>query len=335
MNSIAAESRGNPQSLFSQGLIDLVDLGDLLSLCLPVQDVFRSISARVCSLLDCGGTRLYLLQRDRKSLYVAAVWKESDLIEREDMGIVASELARLCLSSKRIVMNSLEAVGYAGCGVLLPLFRGSEVVGVLELRFPIRPASVDQLEKDCMIISEVVSPVVVNSLIFERNRAAAFTDLTTELPNRRAFETALEDFIAASQNVYCRVEGAVIAIEIAGLFGVGVHASDAVLCQLANILRRSLRDMDFLARSRSDEFLLLLPEVTEYETLNVIARIEHEVQQERWEDPCPIRVKLNFGWSVVGKDGATVTSLLASARVRMNLSKTDPRDRKVLLFPRA
>ena len=338
MNLTLAESRGVHESLASQNLADLIDLGDLLARSLPVEDVFRAISVRVCSLLNCDATRLFLLTKDRKSLYLAGSWTTQPAGGNDDNSVSIPESALRCLSSKQIVIGTLETVGDGGCTVAIPLLRGSEAIGVMELVFPGRPASADELRSDLTEISEVVSPAVVNAVIFERNQAAATVDTTTQYPNRRAFDLALEHKIAEAHSDRSSGSLSILAIDIEDFVGVnqalGFGGGDEVLRNIANILQRNLREMDLLARSHDDEFLVLLPEAQD-ETLNIISRIQDSVGREPWAyGGAPIRIKLNFGWAVFGKDGQTAASLLASARIRKNSLKVSPRDLKVLLFRR-
>lgn len=336
MNSTLAESRGLHESFAKQNLADLIDLGDLLARSLPVGDVFRAISVRVCSLLNCDAARLFLLTKDRKSLYWAGSWTTEAATANEGNPVSIPGSTVRCLSSKQVVIGAPETVGDPGWTVAIPLLRGSEAIGVMELVFPGTPASIDEIRSDLTKISEIASRVIVNAMIFERNRSAALVDMITEQPNRRAFDLALEHRIA---EVHSKPSGgslSILVIDIEDFAGVnhtlGFGGGDELLGRIANILQRNLREMDLLARSHGDEFLVLLPEAQD-ETLSIISRIQDSIGREQWVyNGAPIRIKLNFGWAVFGKDGQTASSLLASARIRKNSLKVSPRDLKVLLF---
>ena len=329
MNSIPAESCELPASSDPQILVDLTDLGDLLAPSLPLRDVFRAISVRICSILKCDALRLFLLERDRKTMFLARSWGRS-----ENGEVRPGSAALECLSLKEVVIQK----GKDFQSVAIPVFRGSEILGVMELDMPFWRTSEGQLRSQCNIISEIVSPAVVNAIIYERNQAAAYTDLTTQLPNKAMFDHVLENSIAKA---YSDKGGqvAVLAIDVDGFAtinqAIGSPAGDEVLCRIANFLQRSMRETDLLGRSHADEFVVLLPDTTEKTALRIISRIKNEVRYEPWEDNgVPIRLQLHFGWAVSGKDGETASALLACARIRKNASKKTSCDQKVLLFPR-
>jgi diguanylate cyclase (GGDEF)-like protein len=114
----------------------------------------------------------------------------------------------------------------------------------------------------------VVGSAVVVRLLSERIEAlvaslgaAARTDSLTGLANRLAFEDAYRREVARAKR-----EGAGFALLLADLDQlkeindrIGHHAGDHAICEVANVLRRTLRGTDFAARIGGDEFAVLLP----------------------------------------------------------------------------
>src|SRR5207244_12366724 len=95
----------------------------------------------------------------------------------------------------------------------------------------------------------------------ERLAASARTDPLSGLANRRAFEQALEQRLAAA----APEPFAVLMLDVDGLKQVndarGHAAGDAVLKRVAAVLNSDLRETDLATRWGGDEVLLLMPGV--------------------------------------------------------------------------
>src|SRR5207253_4107332 len=108
-----------------------------------------------------------------------------------------------------------------------------------------------------------VAPLVLSSMALERSRANALTDPTTDLPNERAFYLVLENQIAEAQRKQGDRPLTILAIDIKNFEDInrrfGHAAGDRALNFAAQLVKDNLRQMDFLARSTGDEFLVILP----------------------------------------------------------------------------
>lgn len=97
----------------------------------------------------------------------------------------------------------------------------------------------------------------------------ALHDPLTSLPNRRYFEEELDKSLAHHTR-YGRM-GALVMIDANDFKTIndtlGHLAGDAVLCHIAEVLRRNLRTSDVVARVGGDEFCIILHEVTPAEAL--------------------------------------------------------------------
>ncbi len=317
--------------------LELSDLNELMAGSLSVRDVFRSVSSRVSEIANCSSTRLWLLDENRTHLRPAGRWEREPADESQEDLQSTEEPANRCFDGKRILFDSRRA-GATPKGAAIPLFRGAEVIGVMQLFFNHAGWLPDRIALQLEEIGTLVSPVIVASMISERSRAHALTDTVTQLPNERAFYSFLEDHIAASQGIGAYRPFSVLAIDIKNFQGInktaGHSSGDAMLRQVGQVARENLREMDFFARSHNDEFLAVLPTASEDVTLEIIARIEQAVEECALQSAIP-RIGLNIGWAAFGRDGDTGAALLARARLRKTISKELPDSRKFLLFPQA
>lgn len=94
----------------------------------------------------------------------------------------------------------------------------------------------------------------------ERMKALAHTDALTGLPNRRAFEAALQAAIDSCEPF------ALAMIDVDDMKGIndnfGHHCGDRALVEISNALKKTIRDSDMVARIGGDEFAVILPQAS-------------------------------------------------------------------------
>ena len=84
------------------------------------------------------------------------------------------------------------------------------------------------------------------------------------------------------------------------------HATgDRILAFTGQIIKNQLRQMDFLARSASDEFTAVLPTASKEIAFEIIGRIERAFVTRPFEtiEGEKVYLKLNFGAATFGRDG--------------------------------
>jgi diguanylate cyclase (GGDEF)-like protein len=150
------------------------------------------------------------------------------------------------------------------------------------------------------------------------NRQMAHHDLLTGLPNR-AFNLKLFSELLAGPWPEAGSPGSkltVFCLDLDGFKGVndrfGHAAGDAVLVAVANRLRASVRDADFVCRIGGDEFVILLPNITDGEAAAVARRIISRVS-EPFEFAPTARIGASIGLASAPRDGVTADELLSAA----------------------
>lgn len=292
-------------------------------------DIFRLVSSRMRDLIPFQTTVLHLLDESRTQLRVVEAEGPGADRQRARSVDMNDNLAGKCYLSQRVETDD-------GLSIAIPLSRGTEVFGVLELFFE---TNSDLASVDVALLEAVgtrVAPLVLSALAFERSQANALTDVTTDLPNERAFYLVLENQINEAQRNPERRPVIVLAVDIKNFDDVnqrfGHAAGDRVLNFAAQIIKDNLRQMDFLARSADDQFLASLPTASSDVSREVMARIETGFQRKlQITESDSIEIELNFGWAAFGEDGETSDQLLRAARMRKDQSKS-ARSPKVLWF---
>ncbi len=150
------------------------------------------------------------------------------------------------------------------------------------------------------------------------NRLMAHHDLLTGLPNRALNQKLFAEMLdgpwpdAASGpsklTVFC--------VDLDGFKGVndrfGHATGDAVLVTVAKRLCASVRDADVVCRIGGDEFVILLPDITDGGAAAVARRIIARVAEPFEFEPAA-RVGASIGLASAPRDGVTADELLSAA----------------------
>lgn len=188
-------------------------------------------------------------------------------------------------------------------------------------------------------VGERIAPLFLSSIAFEQSLSSALTDSLTNLPNERAFYLILENQIAESQRQREQRPLTILTIDIKDFDGLnqkfGHSTGDRILSFAAENIKAQLRKMDFLSRSTSDEFLVVLPTASEAFTREIIGRVESAFKSGAFEIPGQekIYLELNFGAATFFKDGETAPQLLQNARMEKQQAKSGA-DSNILRFPK-
>jgi diguanylate cyclase (GGDEF)-like protein len=317
---------------------------------LKIPDMFRLVSKRIEELIPFATCVLFLADRSKTKLKVAqafgvnaAAFSRVETNSREGLAgeVFLSKKVQVdeeLLRDKKVITP--DALKNLNSSIAVPLLRDElEVFGVLALYGDQEKAFDSKTAPLLKAISSRISPLFLSSMTFERNLENALTDTLTNLPNERAFYLVLENQIAEAQRFREQRSLTVLSVDIKNFdelnkkFG---HAlGDQVLTFTAKIIKGQLRQMDFLARSSSDEFLAVLPTASEEITKVIIERIEKAFAANAFELPENQKeyIKLNFGAATFVKDGETAEELLNRAVLKKQQNKSAVNG-QILWFPR-
>jgi diguanylate cyclase (GGDEF)-like protein len=144
-------------------------------------------------------------------------------------------------------------------------------------------------------------------------RELADTDPLTNIPNRRSFEKRLQDELDRARR-YDQVLTLVLldADDFKRINDSRGHAAgDRVLKQIAAMLKRELRTMDFVARIGGEEFVIILPETGGTGARLFTDRVLRRVSQHDFgESNSPITVTLSAGLATFPDDRVADAEML-------------------------
>ncbi|WP_455383740.1 EAL domain-containing protein [Acidihalobacter prosperus] len=160
-------------------------------------------------------------------------------------------------------------------------------------------------------------------------RHLAYYDPLTDLPNRRLFYDRLSMAIAHAHR-----HGQSLAVMFVDLDRfknindtLGHNVGDGLLEQVAQRLRRCLREGDTVARTGGDEFLILLPEVPHYdEAMNAAQRIIDGLTRPLHAAGRELVLTCSIGIAFYPEDGDNQDTLIKNADIAMYRAKEHGRN---------
>jgi len=175
--------------------------------------------------------------------------------------------------------------------------------------------------------------------LYHEHAQAAITDAITALPNHRAVMSTFDDVLEQSRREHC--SSAVLFIDLDHFKHVndtwGHRAGDAILHEVAQRLRNTLRPDDFVGRYGGEEFAILLRETDIDEASHVGERLRVAIstipclyQPEDEQDAIAIPMTTSIGVAVYQLHGTTRESLITSADNAMYRAKRTGRNRVCL-----
>lgn len=162
---------------------------------------------------------------------------------------------------------------------------------------------------------------------------AAYTDVLTGIPNRRAFSDALIARVASAEvdrsPVFCALFDIDHFKTVNDSFG--HEAGDRALQAFAEIAKETVRQSDMIARVGGEEFAIILHATDVHDALRVCDRLRERVagMHVQLEDGKTIRFTVSAGVTVIGA-GMDETAILRAADVALYRAKSAGRNRLML-----
>lgn len=157
----------------------------------------------------------------------------------------------------------------------------------------------------------------------------AVTDPLTELFNRRRFETIFKKELRErkryKQDIACMMIDVDHFKRINDLYG--HEAGDSVLKDIAQILRRSMREVDTVARWGGEEFILVMPQTNRDRALEPATRVLHAVSERRFEQVPDERITISIGIACARGETDTVERIIGAADRALYEAKRKGRNR--------
>ncbi len=172
----------------------------------------------------------------------------------------------------------------ASSALAVPLMVSNRTLGSLQL-FSADPTHFSPVDAQLLwILSLISEPLLTRAYADQGLITFAFTDYLTGLKTRGYFEQQLDLEIKRADRK--RTEFALLMVDIDFFKALndryGHHVGDQVLRDVAALLIKDMRDIDTVARYGGEEFVMILPETSEGEALQVAQRLRMAVERARF-----------------------------------------------------
>ncbi|MGQ3685972.1 MAG: diguanylate cyclase [Candidatus Loosdrechtia sp.] len=221
--------------------------------------------------------------------------------------------------------------------ITFPLVAGGETLGSISLCSHAKKAFTAVDVQVFSLISYQLASTLCNARLFQYTQKMTVTDHLTSLYNRRYFDEILDHEYSRAHRYKRPLSLALIDIDnfkqVNDTFG---HPSgDFVLQQLANLLRKSTREVDIVVRHGGEEFALLLPDTSLEKAAILIERLRLEIQNYSFVTARhKILLTVSAGVATLGENGTdTKEELISHADESLLVAKKCGRNRVRLYFP--
>jgi diguanylate cyclase (GGDEF)-like protein len=149
-------------------------------------------------------------------------------------------------------------------------------------------------------------------------QAQEYQDLLTNLPNRILFKEYLSNALKNAKQYKSSM--AIILLDINHFKAInknfGYSIGDKILVEVAQRINSSLRGSDIVARWGDDEFIILLPKISQDDNLQKITqRILNNIGKSLQIFDNPLHLEYSFGCAIYPQDGGDTDILLRKSEI--------------------
>jgi len=322
-----------PAHAWTQHLDAIQQLGARLACVVGVQEISQTIGQAITTLLPYDQCRIYLLEDDGITLtpaYFGGTQRtEYSDITAEGLALKVGEgiTGWVAETKHGVVVGDTEhhprAAQIPGTAeseesmLAVPVIFEDNLIGVIVIvKVGLHQYSSDHLRL-LTILANQAAVSISNARLIERLAWSAATDPLTGLANRRAFEERLDARLAGESSAF-----AVLMLDVDDLKQVndaqGHAAGDAVLVEVARVLRSHVREGDIVTRWGGDEFVLLVDGLDRVGAVSLARRVGGTLLAG---GDGSRSISVSLGTACYPADGSSRDTLLAAADRSMYADK--------------
>jgi len=320
------------------------ELGKALTSSLQLDQVLRTIMEKIDEFLRPENWSLLLLDEAKQELYFElAVGKASPALKDVRIKIGQGIAGWVAQNGETVVVpDTAKDTRFFGkvdektktetqSIVAVPVKFRDTCLGVIELINCVGPEGFDHRDLKLLeALSDFAAIALENARHVKRIHELTITDDCTTLYNARHMGFILDTEIYRSQRY--NYEFSIVFIDLDHFKQVndthGHLVGSRLLGEIGNALKNRCRLIDFAFRYGGDEFVLLLPQTSKENALNVARRLHKLVRETVWlsAEGLNIRLTPSLGVASYPVDSKTKEGLLHLADEAMYLVKNTARD---------
>jgi diguanylate cyclase (GGDEF)-like protein len=217
----------------------------------------------------------------------------------------------------------------------LPVVHQGRLLGVLNLQRSGTEAFAAEEVELLAAVADQAAMAIQNARLHAETVALSITDALTGLANRRHLFRQLEQEVARAARFRTQVSLVMLDLDhFKDMNDAAGHlAGDAVLRQVAEVLRSQVRRVDVVARYGGEEFCLILPQVGKADAVEVAEKLRRSIAEQPFGSAPAGRITASAGVAHLPTDAETLESLLEAADAALYASKRRGRNRVTAFEP--
>ncbi|MGB3939884.1 MAG: sensor domain-containing diguanylate cyclase [Candidatus Manganitrophaceae bacterium] len=324
-----------------------IDVGKALTSTLELKKILRVIMGTAQKMVRCDAWSLLLNDGEREEFYFELAkgistgsmkrvrYKSSE----GPIGWVAQKGVPLVINdfSKETRFHRRDFFPHTGAKSVLsvPILSKKRVIGILQMinrntRKPFEQYDLDLLMK----LVDQAALAIERSSLYQKMSDLATTDDLTRLYNFRFLDQALSIEIKRSQRYGSSLSLIFLDMDHFKLVNDqhGHLMGSQVLIEVAHLLRKSLREIDIIARYGGDEFVVVLPETDAGAASRLAQRIRNTLRSHEFlkKEGLSLHLSASFGIAGFPEHAKNKTDLIRLADQAMYKAKVMGRDKVYL-----
>jgi diguanylate cyclase (GGDEF)-like protein/putative nucleotidyltransferase with HDIG domain len=311
-----------------QRVTALYEMSRTLASSLSLEDTMAILSNRLSKLIPFTTCAISLVDSSRSEYeFVHAVGRDAERFIKRRLPI-GTGITGWVIQNQRSIYNTnpILDLGFLGPDesneyksvMVVPLVKNQQPIGAISVYSTEMASYTVEFIQLIESISQPVADAIYNALAFEKAQRAAMTDMTTGLPNLRAFTHQFEREQARSRRqgaplsiILVRVDNLAEATARTGI------SSEQVMKSLSKLITRQTRESDLVARYCAESFLLLLPD----SGVNQVAEARNRLQNAIVEWNYRLSYSVALGSATSPDNGETLDDLIEAAHINCLASR--------------
>lgn len=244
------------------------------------------------------------------------------------------QLFRMALEKKDTVLmtdtqmyNIPNIINYERSVILAPLMSENDLMGCIYVGAKDENTFTEEHKNLVQTVSYQAAMAIKNGRLFKQNEMQSLTDGLTGLYTHRYFQTRLQDEIDWAERHNRPMCLVMVDTDHFKTYNdtLGHPAGDALLKEIAALLKEKVRTTDIVCRYGGDEFALILKETTKEDALRTCERVR-EAFQLRFSSH-KVRITSSIGMACFPTDAHNKKELAEAADETLYVSKRGGRNR--------
>jgi diguanylate cyclase (GGDEF)-like protein len=265
----------------------LYEVGQTFISTLDFEQLLNNILKRLKETFGYLTLEIYLVDEETQELYARSSTKDSDDLKQIRLKIGKDGITGYVAATRKMYYCSdvskdshyISGLAEVRSEVCFPLLIGDRLIGVLNVESKETNGFTPEAINLLSILSAQIAIALENAWLYEETKKLSLTDPLTALPNRRSFNMFLATEIKRAVRYHRPFSILMIDFDDFKVYNdrFGHPAGDAILQKFSQLMKETIRDVDFLGRYGGDEFIAVLPETDTSFALEVAERIRNKI----------------------------------------------------------